>query len=69
MDFFSGRDLYIATKHNKERVIAPLLSKILNVNCIPTPQLDTDALGTFSGEILRPGDPLETIKKRRQIGI
>ncbi len=64
MNFFSGRDLFIATKHRKEKVIAPLLTEALGVNCISNPQLDTDSLGTFSGEVQRPGDPLETIRKK-----
>lgn len=61
---FSGRDLIIATKHKKEKVITPLIRDALGVNCMTIPDLDTDLLGTFSGEIQRPGNPLETIRKK-----
>jgi Zn finger protein HypA/HybF involved in hydrogenase expression len=61
---FRGRNLVIATKHEKEKVIAPILERALGVNCIITKDLDTDQLGTFTGEIERKEDPINTARKK-----
>jgi hypothetical protein len=61
---FNDRRLLIATKHKKERVIAPLLEKNLGVICFTNDSFDTDALGTFSGEVERELDPITTVRKK-----
>ncbi len=61
---FENRKLVIATKHSKEKVIAPLLEKALNVHCFTPENFDTDTLGTFSGEIERTEDPIATARKK-----
>lgn len=61
---FAGRKLLIATKHQKEQVIAPLLEKELGVTCIVSDTIDTDILGTFTGEIERTDDPLTTARNK-----
>jgi hypothetical protein len=61
---FHGRTLAIATKHGKERVIAPILEDALGVRCITCDALDTDLLGTFTGEVERALDPLATAKEK-----
>jgi hypothetical protein len=45
---FKDRTLVIATKHAKERAIAPILERELGVRCISSEGLDTDLLGTFT---------------------
>ena len=60
---FEGRKLLIATKHKKEIVIAPILEKELGVTCFVAPDLDTDELGTFTGEVERRDDPFTTARK------
>ena len=64
MELFKGRKLIIATKHHKERVIAPILEKALKVECFVNNTFDTDILGTFSGEVKRELDPLATARKK-----
>ncbi|HSV87803.1 MAG TPA: DUF6671 family protein [Bacteroidales bacterium] len=64
MEIFKGRVLVVATKHSKEKVMAPLLEKGLGVNCIVPHNFNTDILGTFSGEIERIDDPLTTLRKK-----
>lgn len=54
----------IATRHRKEQVIAPILEASLGVQCIVPPDLDTDRLGTFSGEVERKDDPLTTARAK-----
>jgi hypothetical protein len=61
---FEGRNLIIATKHKKENVIAPVVEKELNVKCLVAKDLDTDLLGTFTGEIERKDDPLTTARNK-----
>ena len=64
MKIFSNRKLLVATKHHKEKVIAPLFEKALGVRCFVSDEFDTDTLGTFSGEVLRKDDALTTLKKK-----
>ncbi|MBY0347635.1 MAG: hypothetical protein K2W79_05180 [Hydrotalea flava] len=61
---FKGRKLLIATKHQKEKVIAPLLQKGLGVECIVPENFDTDILGTFTGEVERKDDPVTTARNK-----
>ena len=61
---FDNRTLVIATKHAKERAIAPLLEAALGVRCITPRGLDTDLLGTFTGEVERELDPLATAREK-----
>ncbi|AWH86509.1 hypothetical protein HYN59_15950 [Flavobacterium album] len=66
---FRGRKLLIVTKHGKERVIADLAESALGVECIVADEFDTDLLGTFTGEIGRPGDALETLRRKCHEGL
>lgn len=61
---FVGRNLIIATKHKKENVIAPVVEKELNVKCLVAKDLDTDLLGTFTGEIERKDDPVTSARNK-----
>jgi hypothetical protein len=61
---FEGRRIVIATKHQKEQVIAPIFEKELGVNCFIVPNLDTDQLGTFIGEVERKSDPITTARNK-----
>lgn len=42
-------EICLTTKHQKQQAIAPSFQKILSAH-ISTFEVDTDALGTFSGE-------------------
>lgn len=64
LQLFSGRQIVIATKHGKERVLAPRLTKELGLHCLVPDQLNTDLLGTFSGEVDRLDSPIETARKK-----
>jgi hypothetical protein len=61
---FRDRKILIATKHRKEDAIGPILSSSFNLACYTLPGLDTDALGTFTGEIERKSDPLSTARAK-----
>lgn len=62
--FFKGRPLVIATKHQKESVIAPLFETAFDVRPIVPADFDTDQFGTFSGEINRAGNAHETVRMK-----
>ena len=59
---FQGRKLLIATMHGKEKVLAPIFEKKLKVHCELAVGFDTDQFGTFSGEIERTEDPVQTAR-------
>ncbi len=69
MDFYRGKKVVIATKHNKEKVIAPILQDELGLVCVVPEKLDTDRLGTFSGEVERKDDPITTLRKKCRMAI
>lgn len=62
--WFSGRKLLVATKHAKENVMAEILENSLGVTCQAVEGLDTDLLGTFTGERPRLEDPLSAARKK-----
>jgi hypothetical protein len=61
---FQNRKLLIATKHQKEVVMAPILEKELGVTCFVDRNFDTDELGTFTGEVERELDPVSTAREK-----
>ena len=61
---FNGRTLLVATMHEKEKVIAPIFEKELGLKCITPFNFNSDALGTFTGEIERKDDALNTARKK-----
>lgn len=64
MELFKGRKLIIATRHAKEQVLAPILEKELGVLCFTDDTLDTDVLGTFTGQVPRVQDPVTTAREK-----
>lgn len=61
---FEGRALLVVTQHAKEKVIAPILEKALNVRCQVTSNFNTDRFGTFSGEVVRSLSPIDTLRNK-----
>lgn len=49
--------------HGKEHVMQPMINKLLGLQSIPI-SFDTDAFGTFTGEIERSSDPVTTLRKK-----
>lgn len=65
---YAGRTAVLATRHGKERALN-LPMRRLGLSLRTLPDLDTDSLGTFSGEIERRGTPLETVVAKARLGI
>jgi hypothetical protein len=66
---YNGLSAAIATMHGKERVVAPVLAQWFDLRIERAEGVDTDALGTFSGEIERKGDMLETARAKARLAI
>jgi hypothetical protein len=67
--FFEGRTLVIASMHRKEEVLKPLLEQGLGITVQVAEGLNTDLLGTFSGEVARLADPLSTARKKCELAL
>jgi hypothetical protein len=65
-DIFKGRKIVIATMHKKEMVIAPIVEKFLGVQAMVPKNFDTDRFGTFTRDIERIGNQLETARIKLQ---
>jgi hypothetical protein len=66
---FSGRTLLIATMHEKEKVLAPIVAKELGVRVVVPADFNTDLFGTFTGEMQRIKSPLETARAKAEAAI
>ena len=65
---YNSKTVVMPTKHEKAKLIAPHFNEVLSME-IKEVAVDTDLLGTFSGEIERIGTPLETAIKKARLGI
>lgn len=65
----AGLRAAIATQHGKERVLAPPLSARTGLRLTVARAIDTDTLGIFTGEIERPGPPLQTAVRKARLGM
>jgi hypothetical protein len=63
-DFFLGRKALLATKHKKEKVIAPILEKEFGVKVVVPLDFDTDNFGTFTRDIKRKANQVDTARKK-----
>ena len=57
---YAGAVVALATKHRKQDALAPALGAVPGLRVVVAQGLDTDALGTFTGEIPRSGTPRQT---------
>jgi len=57
---YAGARIGLATIHAKEQAAAPAFRRVLGAEVLVAPDLDTDKLGTFSGEVPRPDALVET---------
>ena len=69
LDIFSGRKLVVASMHKKEEIIAPIIEHHLPVKCMCAEFLNTDLLGTFSGEIPREQNAYLTAVKKCELAL
>ncbi len=65
---YNNAKIGLVTKHNKKSVIGPIFETLLGASVFSI-NVDTDQLGTFSGEVLRNLSPLECAQKKCELGI
>lgn len=65
---YFGAKALLSTKHQKGKIIAPHFSEFLSMS-IEEVYVDTDQLGTFSGEIERTGTAREVAIRKARLGI
>lgn len=66
---YQGRQVALATKHQKELVLEQPLREAVGLTIFVPDNLDTDLLGTFSGEVARLGTPREVAIKKARWGM
>jgi hypothetical protein len=66
-NFYNHESIYFATKHGK----ADIIKQLLNTHSLACHEVivDTDQLGTFSGEVERQGDVKETLRLKIALGM
>ncbi|MCD9186321.1 MAG: hypothetical protein LUM44_07795 [Pyrinomonadaceae bacterium] len=66
---YEGRQVALATKHGKERVLTRPMKAALGLEVVVPAKIETDAFGTFTGEIERPGSPLRVLLYKARLGL
>lgn len=66
---YQGREAVLSTKHGKEQVIAPPLMASVGLNVRVPEGVDTDTLGTFTGEVPRIGTAREVALRKARLGM
>lgn len=65
---YAGQIAVLATKHDKLPLIAPALESMVGLK-VEAVEVDTDILGTFTGDVPRQGTPLETAIAKARLGM
>jgi hypothetical protein len=66
---YAGQQVCLATMHGKERATGRPFRLGLGVELVLPPDLDTDSLGTFTGESARPADAATTCRIKAEAGM
>lgn len=66
---WAGRTAHLATMHGKEAALAPPLARLAGLEVRRVAGIDTDALGTFSGEVPRAGSVHEAAEAKARLAI
>ena len=69
IDRYRGRTVVLTTKHGKERSVARPFRFAMSVTVKVAVDIDTDTLGTFTGEIARMGTPREVAISKAFLGL
>jgi hypothetical protein len=67
-EHYSGATVIMPTKHAKSLAVAPPFWKHLEASVLEF-VIDTDALGTFSGEVERKGNALDCARRKCELAI
>ena len=64
---YRNQRIALATIHAKDRALGPAFRRVLGAEVVVAPSIDTDSLGTFSGEIPRPAPLVETCLQKAEM--
>lgn len=67
--WFEGRTVVIATMHQKEQAIAPLLEAALGVRVVVPDAFNTDEFGTFTRDVPRAGSQREAARRKAEAAL
>ena len=65
---YAGRTAVLATMHDKLPLIAPVMLSAVGLE-VHDVAIDTDQLGTFTGDVARPGTPWDTAVAKARLGM
>lgn len=65
----SGKKCVLATKHGKENALQGLFRTGLDLQIVTPKNIDTDSLGTFTGEVPRKQRTIETAIRKAKLGM
>ena len=66
---YAGQSIVVTTKHGKERCLALPFRLGLGAHLVLAAGVDTDLLGTFTGEVPRVGTPREVALRKARLGM
>jgi len=66
---YEGQEAALATLHAKDRAIGPAFRRRLGLALVVPEGIDTDRLGTFTGEVPRPAGLHETAVLKARLGL
>ncbi len=66
---YQGRSVLLTSMHGKQAAIADIFRSKLGMTLSCTTQIDTDQLGTFTGDIERPGTMYDTALAKARLGL
>lgn len=66
---YAGLRIALLTKHEKERVLSPLVCEALGAELACDSGFDTDRLGTFTRDVPRLGSQLEAARRKAELAI
>ncbi len=67
--FFAQRDAVLVSMHEKEHIIAPLLTSQLGLQIRALTSIDTDQFGSFTGEVARSDTQYQTAVAKARAGM
>lgn len=66
---YQGRQVAFLTQHGKQNLVRAPLEEALGCQLVHTESYDTDQLGTFTRDVLRPGSQLAAARRKANIGM
>jgi hypothetical protein len=67
-NLLNGKLACLTSKHAKHKAVSKPLTSLTGLNVEEVAEIDTDQLGTFSGEVERQGSPSTVVLKKARLG-